>query len=298
MVTTKGSMTASSGDQKEHSSADPQAESRPPRAGAYATMRALSLEALFATILQNLKLLLLGPVVVGLVAFGIVNLLPKWYTSVAYLNLDEAGARAADALMRSTPVLDKVLAEFKAPQNTVEARRAFLDGNRRIVVAPGELQKTSSLYRLEYSDRDPRVAQKVNSLFVEAWLEATKPPPEKRSKIETEIARREMRAKSVSQLIDRLQKDATSLVSQNSQEGELATPITRLIEKRDENLASIADLKNSLNGISRDVVFASANLPEEPSWPKKGMITILAGLVTGLLLLMLVILRRVRPVRN
>ena len=298
MVTTKGSTAASSSDQKDHGSAVPQANSRPIRAGAYATMRAFSLEALFATILQNLKLLLLGPVIVGLVAFGIVNVVPKRYTSVAYLELDEAGARAADALMRSTPVLDKVLAEFKAPQNTVEARRAFLDGNRRIVVAPGELQKTSSLYRLEYSDRDPRVAQKVNSLFVEAWLEATKPPPEKRSKIETEIARREMRAKSVSQLIDRLQKDATSLVSQNSLEGELATPITRLIEKHDENLASIADLKNSLNGISRDVVFATANLPEEPSWPRKGMITILAGLVTGLLLLTLVILRRVRPVRN
>jgi len=297
-VTTTGSTAASSSDQKEHSSAAPQASLRQTGAGASATTRALSLEALFSTILENLKLLLLGPVIVGLVAFGIVNALPKWYTSVAYLNLNEAGARAADALMRSPPVLDKVLAEFKAPQNTVEARRAFLDGIRRIVVAPGELQRTSSLYRLEYSDRDPRVAQKVNSLFVEAWLESTKPPPEKRSTIEAEIARRDLRAKSLSQLTDRLQKDATSLVSQNSQEGELATSITKLIEKRDENLATIDSLRNSLNGVSRDVVFGAPDLPEEPSWPKKGMITILAGFVTGLLLLMFVILRRFWSVRT
>jgi hypothetical protein len=297
-VTTKGSVAASSSDQRDHGSAVPQANSRPIRAGAYATMRAFSLEALFATILQNLKLLLLGPVIVGLIAFGIVNVLPKRYTSVAYLELDEAGARTADALMHSPRVLDKVLTEFKAPQTTAEARRAFLDGNRRIVVAPGGLEKSSNLYRLEYSDQDPGVAQKVNSLFLEAWLESTKPPPEKRSTIEAEIARRELRAESVSQLIDRLQKDATSLVSENSQEGELATPIARLIEKRDENLVSIADLKNSLNGISHDVVFAAPNLPEEPSWPKKGMIAILAGLVAELLLLMFVILRRVRPVRS
>jgi hypothetical protein len=297
-VTTKGSTATPSNGPTEAGIAPPVTSLHQTGVGTPATKRDFSLTAQGAIILENLKLLLLGPVIVGLVAFGIVSFLPKWYTSIAYLNLDEAGARAADALMRSPPVLDRVLVEFKAPQTTVEARRAFLDGNRRIVVAPGELHKTSNLYRLEYSDRDPRVAQKVNSLFVEAWLESTKPPSEKRSTIEAEIARKELRAKSVSQLIDRLQKDANSLVSQNSQEGELATPITRLIEKRDENLASIADLRNSLNGISHDVVFAAPDLPEEPSWPRKGMITILAGLVTELLLLMFVILRRVRPVRS
>ena len=148
------------------------------------------------------------------------------------------------------------------------------------------------MYRLEYSDRDPRVAQKVNSLFVEAWLDSTRPPPEKRTTIENDIARRDLRAKSVSQLIDRVQKDATSLVSQGSRDGELATPISNLIEKHERNLATIARLRNSLNGVSRDVVFSAPNLPEEPSWPKKGMITIFAGFVTGLLLLMFVILRR------
>ena len=134
------------------------------------------MQALGSAILDNLKLLLLGPLIVALFAFGIANLLPKWYTSVVYLNLDEAGAREADVLMRSAPVLDKVLSEFKTLQDTLEARRRFLDGNRRIVVAPGDIQKTSKLFRMEYSDKDPRLAQKVNSLFVEAWLESNKAP--------------------------------------------------------------------------------------------------------------------------
>ena len=110
--------------------------------------------------------------------------------------------------------------------------------------------------------------------------------------IEAEIERKDLRSKSISQLIDRLQKDATSLVAQSSQ-GELATPIMNLIEKRDQDLEFSVTLRNSLNGLSRDVVFGTPDLPEEPSWPKKkGMITILAGFVTGLLLLMFVILRR------
>jgi uncharacterized protein involved in exopolysaccharide biosynthesis len=65
-----------------------------------------------------------------------------------------------------------------------------------------------------------------------------------------------------------------------------------LIEKRNQNLAEIKRLENSLNGVSHDRVFSASDLPEEPSWPKKGMITILAGFASGLLLLMFVILRR------
>jgi uncharacterized protein involved in exopolysaccharide biosynthesis len=252
---------------------------------------ALSLEMLGAVIVENFKLLLFGPVVVGVIAFGIASALPKWYTSTAYLSLDEAGARAADSLMRSTPVLDKVLAKLDLPRDGFEARRKSLDANRRIVVAPGEIQVAAKLFRLEYSDRDPRAAQKINSLFIDAWLDSTKPPPKKTRAIEAEIERRDLQAQSISQLLDRLQKDATSLVTQ-SQQGELATPMMNLIEKRDDNLEALVGLRESLNGLSSDVVFGHPNLPVEPSWPKKAIITILAAVVSALLLLVFVILRR------
>jgi hypothetical protein len=293
-VTTE-STASSSNDPKARKNADPQTVSyQTGTRGRSSTGPAFGLEALGAAILESLKLLLLGPVIVGVVAFGIVNVLPKWYTSVVYLNLDETGARTADVLMRSTPVLDKVLTEFKAPRDTLEARRRFLEDNRRIRVAPGDIQRTSNLFRMEYSDRDPRVAQKVNTLFIEAWLESTRPPPEKRATIEAEIERTDLQAKSISQLIDRLQKDATSLVAQSLQ-GELATPLSGLIAKRDQSLAILITLRNSLKGLSRDVVFGTPDLPEEPSWPKRGIITLLAGFTAGLLLLMFVIFRRFWP---
>jgi hypothetical protein len=261
-------------------------------AGAEQTKGASGFDMLATLILRNLKLLLLGPAIAGLVAYGAVSVAPKWYTSVVYLNLDDAGARAADARMQSTPVLDKVLAEFNAPRKTIEARRRYIEENRRIVIAPGETPRTSRLYRMEFSDTDPHAAQKVNSLLVEAWLESTHPAPDKRSSIEAEIERTDAQSKSISKLIERLEKDAPSLIAQSSLQGELATPILGLLTKRDENLANLITLKNSLKGLSRDVVFGSPDLPEEPSWPKRGMITILAAAVTGLLLLLFVILRR------
>jgi uncharacterized protein involved in exopolysaccharide biosynthesis len=242
-------------------------------------------------LLENLKLLLLGPFVVALVTFGIVSLWPKSYTSVAYLALDETGARVADARMRSSPVLDKVLTGYKAPKATLEARRRYIEDNRRIIVAAGESQKTSNLFRLEYTDGDPATAQKVNSLFIEAWLESTRPAPDKRDAIEAEIERADTQSKSISKLIERLEKDAPSLIAQSLQ-GELATPILGLIAKRDQNLATLITLRNSLSGVSRDVIFGTPDLPEEPSWPRRGIITILAAFAAALLLLAFVILRR------
>ncbi len=280
-------------------SADPEerkgirAETGLHRAGAdgYRAKSALSLGSFVRLLLDNLKLLLLGPLIAALVAFGAASFWPKSYTSVAYLALDETGARVADARMRSVPILDKVLAGFDAPRGTLEARRRFIEDNRRIVVAAGETQKTSNLFRLEYVDRDPATAQKVNSLFIEAWLESTRPPPDRRAVIVSEIERTDTQTKSISQLIERLEKDAPSLVAQSLQ-GELATPILGLIGKRDQNLAILISLKSSLNGLSRDVIFGAPDLPEEPSWPRRGIITILAAFVTGLLLLMFVIVRR------
>jgi LPS O-antigen subunit length determinant protein (WzzB/FepE family) len=81
------------------------------------------------------------------------------------------------------------------------------------------------------------------------------------------------------------------LVTQSLQ-GELATPIMNLIEKRDNNLQALTNLRNSLNGVSTDVVFGPPDLPTVPSWPKKAIITILAVVVSALLFLVFVILRR------
>jgi hypothetical protein len=251
----------------------------------------LNLNTLVRAVGDNLKLLLVGPIVAGLIAFAVASALPKWYTSVVYLNLDETGARVADARMRSNPVLDKVLSEYTPPKNTLEARRQYLEDNRRIVVAAGETQKTSKLFRMEYTDTSPRIAQKVNSLFIAAWLESTKPQTNSRQTIEAEIERTDTQAKSISELIDRLQKDAPTLLAQSLQ-GELATPILGLITKRDQNLATLIELRNSLQGKSSDVVFGQPDLPEEPSWPRRGVIAGLVGFSTGLLLLIFVIVRR------
>ncbi|MBR1120181.1 hypothetical protein JQ628_01550 [Bradyrhizobium lablabi] len=252
-----------------------------------------ALAVAFEFLRANILLLLLGPLVAGAVAVGTAYVVPQYYTSTVYLNLDETGARNADAWMRSYPVVDKVLSQVSVRGATQEERRKWIEENRRIVVASGGPQKTATLFKMEYSDRDAALAQKINTLLIDTWLEATRPPPDKRASLEAEIERTETQAKAITALIERLEKDATSFVSQSLQ-GELATPILGLIAKRDENLGALIDLKNKLKGMSRDVVFGVPDLPQEPSWPNKKLVFALTVAVTGLLLLALTILRYVR----
>jgi len=257
-----------------------------------------SIRKLAIALMVNLRLLILGPLIAGLVAYGIASLIPQWYMSVAYLALDQAGARDASVRMLSMPLLDKVLSNSNVPGATIEARRRYLAKNIRIVAAPGELAGQASLFRLEVSDKDPRAAQSTSSRLIEFWLDSTKPPPDRRAVLAADIERIEIQTKLVSQMIDRLQKEASSLVAPGSLAGELATPISNLVIRRDQNLEKLILFKRELNGLSHDVIFAPPNLPQEPSWPKKGIIAILTTVAAGLLLFMFVLLRDFWPFPN
>lgn len=73
----------------------------------------ISLLDLLVIVAENLKLLILGPVVVGLLALGIGYALPQSFTSRASLSLGDSG-KAVEAMMRSPAVLDVVLSQFPA----------------------------------------------------------------------------------------------------------------------------------------------------------------------------------------
>ena len=246
---------------------------------------------LLRIIATNLKLLIASALLAGIAGFTVASFTTKYYRSSAYLSFGEDLARAANSIMSSPQTLDKVLAKIKVPGDTIEARRRYIDSNRSIVVAPKEIPRTSKLFRLDFVSPDPHVAQQVNTLFIEAFIESTKPPPNKASVIKADIERNEVQAKSISELLERLAKEAPSLLVQNSLQGELATPIVALIGKRDQNLANALALKQQLLGVSEDIVFWPPDLPEEPVWPQRSLIAALSAIGGGLLMLAFAALR-------
>lgn len=146
---------------------------------------------------------------------------------------------------------------------------------------------------------DPQSAQTINSQLIEAWLNTTLPPPGERANLEAELERNRIAAASNTALIQQLQKEATTLVTPNSISGEIATPISSLISKRDLNLATMVTLQNKLAGLTRDVIAMPPHLPREPGLPKKKAIAILSGIAAFPGLLIIILLgRRFAPGRS
>lgn len=250
----------------------------------------LSLRDLVDIVWRNLKLLLIVPALAGLAAFAATSVVPKWYTSVAYLKLDQSGANRADVLMHSPPVLDAVSRAIGDTGQPSDARREALDRNRRIVVAPGNVQGTSNLFRLEYSDRDPRLAQKINGAFISAWIEAEQPPADAPSNVDADLNRIVSRLTTLSRLLDVLLGRAQATVDANRKD-EIAITVRDLLLANHLDFADIIAVHRAMQGISRAVVFSEPSLPQEPSWPKRTIVSILTALAAGLFTMTFVLLR-------
>jgi hypothetical protein len=228
-------------------------------------------------LLDHYRLLLIVPALVGLISFFGAIKTPE-YLSLSYLSIDAETSRTAIALMHSAPVTGKVFPHFAETGDTPEARRRFVDSHVTLVPL------TPNLFRFGVSYRDPKSAQLMSSQMLAAWLEMTKPQQEIRETLQANLARTELEAQTVDQLITQLRKEATTLVSPNSLPGELATPISNLITKRDQALVIAQNIRNQLRGVSPDAIAVPPDLPIEPKnepW--------IVGLVAALLTLFILI---------
>lgn len=82
----------------------------------------ISLLDLLLIVAQNIKLLIFGPLAIGLLAFGLTTFLPNTFTSHADLTLGES-AKAVESTMRSPVVLDVLLNRFPSSLGVTDAGR-------------------------------------------------------------------------------------------------------------------------------------------------------------------------------
>lgn len=197
---------------------------------------------LLILVAENLKLLILGPLVAGAMALGITFLIPPTYTakavilppqqqqSTAAAALQSLGALAglasvagavkspADqyvALMQSTTALDRLVDQYKLMEvydakYRADARKELLE-NSRIVAG-----KKDGLISIEVDDKDPRRAAALANGYVEQLRRLT-----------TELAiteaqqRRLFFEKQLQQASDRLKQAQSALQATGFTEGAL-----------------------------------------------------------------------------
>ena len=239
---------------------------------------------LLVTFAENIRLLVVGPLVVGLCALIVSFLLPQTFQSVAVLQADQTTA----SLMATTSVLDPVIASLGlAKDDTVEEARTKL--RERIKTNVGRVDK---LLTLTVSDRTASQAQAIAKALLQQTYQESRPKGSARVRIGVQLEEARMRLKNAQDASAGVLKRLESNSSGVAVGVELARGYAELLGATGTAQGQVSLLEAQLEGLTDAQLVQAPTVAQKPSQPKKGLIAIGATLATGLALLLFVFIRQ------
>lgn len=232
----------------------------------------------------EIKLLILGPLVVGLLALGVGYTLPQSFTSQAILALPTP-AQAATMLV-SPIVLDPVIESLKLSKGqSIQLARVELANQIKATVGK------DGLLRFDVNANTAPEAQVLANAVIDSWLKSTIPSEQDRADLEQQLTHAKAALASVRRLQERLSAQGPADFGKPLTRGDAGAGIVIAADLQARYLGEVLSIQRTLLGLSRDVVKQSPTLPTEPVSAKKGSIAILATLGSGFVLLLWVFMR-------
>ncbi|WP_205853042.1 hypothetical protein [Polaromonas sp. AER18D-145] len=251
----------------------------------------------------NLKLLVLGPIIAGLLAWGVASSMPKTFISYATIALPDRDLlvmpptafavvstptpQRVAVMIRSPRVLDLALISL-TPLNgpALEAQRVAL-ASKLQVEAAGD-----GTIRLSVSAESAEQAQKTAKAIVDAWLTTTVPRKRDRADLESRLLEVRSSLRALRLLISHI--NSTREFGDSSPRldvEERSALISSLNELQARRRDDITIIERALDGLDSDVVLQAPTLPTQQVKPKVLSIVLLASVMTGFLLLLFVFMR-------
>jgi capsular polysaccharide biosynthesis protein len=242
-----------------------------------------SLLDLVVTLLENIKLLIIGPLLVGLCALAIGFVWPKTYESVAVLQADQFPA----SLMTTAAVLDPVISSLELTKDaTIDEARTQLRDQIKAVVG-----RTDKLLTLTVSARTAAQAQAIANALLQQAFKESRPRANARVRLQAQLTEAQERFKHATSAGATMLKRLETNGAGSSGSAELARGYAELLSGTGAAQNQISTLEAQLEGLSEAQLIQAPTLPEKASKPKKALIAIGATLASGLLLLLFVFAR-------
>lgn len=237
---------------------------------------------ILVTLAENIKLLILGPLFVGICALGIAYNVPQTFESIAVLKAEQATA----SLMTTASVLDPVAADLGLTKvDSAEEARKLL--REQIKVSVGRNDK---LLTLTVSAPAPQQAQAIANAVLQQTYVQSRPKGSDLTRLETQLKDAKARTKSAEDAAGALLKRMESNGAAGSTES--ARGYAELLNVAAAAQNQVAALQAQLEGLTDAQLIQAPTLPEKASKPKKGLIVIGATLAAGLALMLFVFVRQ------
>ena len=237
---------------------------------------------ILVTLAENIKLLILGPLLVGICALGIAYIVPQTFESIAVLKAEQATA----SLMTTASVLDPVAADLGLTKvDSAEEARKLL--REQIKVSVGRNDK---LLTLTVSAPAPQQAQAIANAVLQQTYVQSRPKGSDLTRLEIQLKDAKARTKSAEDAAGALLKRMESNGAAGSTES--ARGYAELLNVAAAAQNQVAALQAQLEGLTDAQLIQAPTLPEKASKPKKGLIAIGATLAAGLALMLFVFVRQ------
>ncbi len=242
----------------------------------------ISLLDLLQTIAENLRLLVIGPIVVGLLALAGAALWPKTYESTAILKSEQNIA----GQMLTASVLDPIAAKlgYTPAMETDDAQ-----------------DKLKGLIKASYNAKDktvtvtvqghtPQAAQSLATDLLAASFVQTQPRGSEKQSLLKQLDQLQTREKELTVTAKLLEKRLEQATGNGV--SEVAQGYANLMGVIDKTQVSQIEVEKKLKGLDSSDVLQQPTLPTKKAAPKRGLITIMATLVAGFALLLFVFIRQ------
>jgi LPS O-antigen subunit length determinant protein (WzzB/FepE family) len=248
----------------------------------YPVVNEISLLDLLQTIVENLRLLVIGPIVAGLFALAAASLWPKTYESTVILKAEPITA----SIMLSASVLDPIASSLGyTPQMPLDDARLKLKEQINVTV-----NNKDKLLTLTAEADTAQAAQALAQAVLQQTYTQSQPRHSEKLRLQKQLAQAQTREKEAAQaaklLSDKLGKNATEMSFQ------IAQAYSQLVGVEKESQNTQIEIEQKLQGLDASALVQEATLPNKHSTPKRSRVAIRAILAAEFSLLCLVFIRQ------
>ncbi len=238
-----------------------------------------------ATVAENLKLLVLGPLIAAAIAWAVASQTPPVYESISIVRPTELNIQERIAIIAPPRSNPQVLAQMAQSLDVLSTVSQSLGTPANASATVG---RQDNLVTLSTSASTPEQAQQLNRAIWEQVFPRTQPSTEHKEQLQTQL---QILQKGLTASAALEQATAQQLAS--GQITEVAARLYADIQSANaQRMRDIAHLQAELDGLTAANFIQQATLPTAPRKSRKALITAVTALGTGMVLLVFIFTRQ------
>ena len=236
---------------------------------------------------QHIKLLIAGPILIGILCLVASFWLPKTFESISILDADKQGISVSPSvitnLATSANLLEAVALELGLEKDASKASRI----KTMTALVHASHGRQDKLVTLRTFGRTPEQAQQLNAAIWKHLFTMTLPRGGELQRLQSMLKTEQARLDEGNEL----EQVTAQLLQKGRGTDNTARLYGELLATNSERMRTIVKLQTQMEGLTVDDLVQTPTLPELSIKPKPTMIAVIGAAVTAMLLLLFVFAR-------